>query len=260
MKTDDPKTEEDDMKLCILTGATGGLGREFCKLLKGEGFDRIWLVSRSADALAALAAECEGAEAVPIDLTDRNSIYKIADRLREEKPEIKALINNAGFGFLGDVADMPFETQADTVRLNCEALTALTGVCLPYMKEGSYIINVCSIASFAPNTRMTTYSATKAYVSAFNAGLRAELKKRKINALAVNPGPMDTKFLTLGNIKGNSRTFETLPYCDPAKVAAGALRAAKKGRGNYTPRFFFKFYRVVAKVLPRSLVMKMAKT
>ncbi len=248
------------MKICILTGATGGLGQEFYKLLKNEGFDGIWLVSRSADRLKELAAGCDIAEAVPLDLCDRASVYALSERLKAEKPVIKALVNNAGLGFLGDVADMPFETQAETVRLNCEALTALTGVCLPYMEKGSWIINVCSIASFAPNTRMTTYSATKAYVSAFTAGIRAELKKKGINALAVNPGPMDTKFLTLGNIKGNSKTFETLPYCDPAKVAAGALKAVKKGRGNYTPRFFFKFYRVVAKILPRGLVMKMAKT
>ena len=248
------------MTLCILTGATGGLGREFYERIKEEGFDRIWLVSRNAEALSSLADGCPAAEAYPLDLSDRASVYKIKERLEAEKPEIKALVNNAGLGFLGDVADMPFETQADTVRLNCEALTALTGVCLPYMREGSYIVNVCSIASFAPNTRMTTYSATKAYVSAFTAGLRAELKKRGINALAVNPGPMDTRFLTLGNIKGNSKTFDTLPYCDPAKVAAGTLKAVKKGRGSYTPRFFFKFYRVLAKILPRGLVMKMAKT
>lgn len=248
------------MKLCILTGATGGLGREFYNVLKNEGFDRIWLVSRNGEKLTELASECDCAEAYPLDLQDRASIYAIAERLKAEQPEVASLINNAGFGFLGDVADMPFETQADTVRLNCEALTALTGVCLPYMKEGSYIVNVCSIASFAPNTRMTTYSATKSYVSAFTAGIRAELKKKGINALAVNPGPMDTKFLTLGNIKGNSKTFETLPYCDPKKVAAGTIKAVKKGRGVYTPRFFFKFYRCVAKLLPRSLVMKMAKT
>ncbi len=248
------------MKLCILTGATGGLGREFYNVLKNEGFDRIWLVSRNGEKLTELASECDCAEAYPLDLQDRASIYAIAERLKAEQPEVAALINNAGFGFLGDVADMPFETQADTVRLNCEALTALTGVCLPYMKAGSYIVNVCSIASFAPNTRMTVYSATKAYVSAFTAGIRAELKKKGINVLAVNPGPMDTKFLTLGNIKGNSKTFETLPYCDPKKVAEGTIKAVKKGRGVYTPRFFFKFYRFVAKLLPRSLVMKMAKT
>ena len=248
------------MRLCILTGATGGLGREFYDLLKKEGFDRIWLVSRNGEKLTELASECDCAEAYPLDLQDRASIYAIAERLKAEQPEVAALINNAGFGFLGDVADMPFETQADTVRLNCEALTALTGVCLPYMKAGSYIVNVCSIASFAPNTRMTVYSATKAYVSAFTAGIRAELKKKGINVLAVNPGPMDTKFLTLGNIKGNSKTFETLPYCDPKKVAEGTIKAVKKGRGVYTPRFFFKFYRFVAKLLPRGVVMKMAKT
>ena len=71
---------------------------------------------------------------------------------------------------------------------------------------------------------------------------------------------MSTEFLNVAGIeKGVSKTFDTLPYCDPAKTARGGIRAAKKGRCVYTPRVFFKFYRLISKVLPASFMMGLAK-
>ena len=84
--------------------------------------------------------------------------------------------------------------------------------------------------------------------------------QRRINVLAVCPGPMDTEFLEVANIKGNSKMFRTLPYCKPSEVVERSLRASERNRAVYTNRFFFKFYRVLAKILPHALVVKMAKT
>lgn len=128
------------------------------------------------------------------------------------------------------------------------------------MSEGSAILNVSSIASFCPNARMTVYSSTKAYVTSFSRGLAYELKARKINVCVVCPGPMDTAFLTRGDIKGKSKTFDTLPYCKVDKTAKGALKAVKNGKSVYTPTLFFKFYRFLAKILPHSIVIPLAKT
>jgi len=128
------------------------------------------------------------------------------------------------------------------------------------MKEGGRIINVSSIASFCPNSRMTVYSAGKSYVTAFSYGIGEELRARKITSTAVCPGPMDTEFIYLGDIKGKSKTFDTLPYCDPVSVVKGACKAALAGKSCYTPRAFYKLYRLLAKLLPTKLVMKMSKT
>ena len=117
-----------------------------------------------------------------------------------------------------------------------------------------------SIASFCPNPRMTVYSASKFYVSAFSRGILEELKPRGIKVTTVCSGPMSTGFLDIAGIRGNSKTFELLPYCDPVKVARGAYKAVKKGRAVYTPRGFFKFYRILAKILPQSLMVKFSKT
>ena len=128
------------------------------------------------------------------------------------------------------------------------------------LKRGGFVLNVCSIASFCPNTRMTVYSSTKAYVMSFSRGLREELKPHGINVLAVCPGPMKTEFLDVANITERSPMFKTLPYSDPDKVADTAVVKAAKGRCVYTHKGLFKFYRVLAKLLPHSLMMKFCKT
>jgi len=131
---------------------------------------------------------------------------------------------------------------------------------LPYMPNGSRIINMSSIASFVPNPRMTIYSATKSFVSAFSRGLHEELKPRKISVTAICSGPMDTEFIRLGRIKGQSKTFDVLPYCDPKKVVRNGLLAAKRGQAVYTPRAFYKLYRVLSGLIPHALLIHAAKT
>ena len=180
------------------------------------------------------------------------------------------LVNNAGCGYLGRIGEADTASQTRMVDLNLRALTAVTNMTVPYMSRGGRILNVSSIASFCPNPRMTVYSASKAYVSAYTVGAAEELRPRAgrpptlrprgIAVTAVCPGPMATEFLEAGNIAGNSKMFEMLPYCDQVRVAAGALRAAREGRTIYTPKLFYKFYRLLAKVTPVKLMVKFTKT
>lgn len=253
------------MKIAIVTGASSGLGEEYVRCL-AEGYDAIeaiWVIARREDRLNRLKEAYPGKTVVPmpLDLTLNESYAAFRDRLEAENPEIVALINNAGFGTLGNFDEMELFSQTRMVDLNNRAMTAMTSAALPYMKKGSFIINVCSIASFAPNPRMTVYCSTKAYVLSFSKSLRFELKARGINVLALCPGPMDTEFLPAAGIeKGSSHTFDTLPRVNPAMAAERSLRHAAKGRGIYTPRLFFKFYRLLAKLLPHGIVMHMSKT
>ncbi|MBR5767155.1 MAG: SDR family NAD(P)-dependent oxidoreductase [Clostridia bacterium] len=250
-------------KIAIVTGASSGLGFEFIKHMAASGrYDEIWAVARRAERLSALRSQFGNVIVpVPADLTTDSGIGAVTGKLTAESPSLIALVNNAGFGTIGDIAESDPMTQGRIVNLNCQALTVLTTFALRYMSRGSFILNVCSIAAFAPNPRMATYCSTKAYVMSFTRALRFELKKQGINACAVCPGPMETEFLPVAGIKkGTSHTFDTLPRCNPDKVALKGLRAAEKGRGVYTPRAFFKFYRFVAKVLPHGIVMHMSKT
>ncbi len=252
------------MKIAIITGASSGLGHEFAlETARQRGdVEEIWLIARRQEKLDELASQIsKKTRVLSLDITSDKVLGTFNALLEEKKPEISLLINNAGFGRLGDFKELSAEDSRDMLRLNCEALTVITRMCLPFMTAKSEIINTCSIASFAPNARMAVYSSTKAYVLSFSKALRFELKKDKINVLAVCPGPMDTEFLPVAGIaKGTSFTFDTLPRDNPTKIAAKSLKASKKGVGIYACHPFFKFYRVLAKVLPHSIVMKLCQT
>ncbi len=253
------------MNIAIVTGASSGLGEEYVRCLaeQYDSVEGIWVIARREDRLEQLKARFPGKTIRPIalDLTQNESYAALRDLLEQEKPRVSVLINNAGFGTLGDFDTMELFSQTRMVDLNNRALTAVTSAALPYMAKGSFVINVCSIASFAPNPRMTVYCSTKAYVLSFSKSLRFELKGKGINVMAVCPGPMDTEFLPAAGIeKGASHTFDTLPRVNPAMAAERSLRYAAKGHGIYTPRLFFKLYRLLAKLLPHGLVMHMSKT
>ena len=251
------------MKIAIITGASAGLGREFLRALPKyyPDIEEYWLIARHKDKLIEAAKDVpHRCRILPLDLTKDASYGKIAAVLERLKPEVWMLINNSGCGYLGDVGEGELERQTRMVNLNLKGLTAMTHLAIPYMPSGARIINVSSIASFCPNARMTVYSATKSYVTAFTYGIGEELKQKGITATAVCPGPMDTDFIEIGGIKGHSKAFDVLPYCDPAKVAKGALIAAGFGRPVYTPTAFYKFYRFIAKVTPTKVMMKAAKT
>ena len=233
------------MKTAIITGASSGLGRELARQIEDvfPDIERYWLIARREDRLESLAISLPGRDTacLALDLCDPMSFVSLKDRLAEEKPEISLLVNCAGCGYLGRVGEMDTASQTRMVDLNVRALTAVTNIVLPYMPEGSHILNVSSIASFC-------------------VGLNEELRRRKVSVTAVCPGPMDTEFLPLAGVTGRSSTFEFLPYCDQVRVAGGALRAAKAGHTIYTPKLLYKFYRVLAKLTPSQLLVKFVKT
>lgn len=252
------------MKIAIITGASSGLGVEFAKEIdkSRKEIDEIWLIARREDKLQKLSNSLNiQSKVIPLDITDKFSLIKYKEILESAAPQVKLLVNNAGFGKLGDFTEISTQDNTGMIRLNCESLTAITSYTLPFMSEGSEIINTCSIASFVPNTRMAVYSSTKAFVMSFSRALRLELKKRKINVLASCPGPMETEFLSCAGIsKGKSFAFDKLPKVNPNTMAKKSLIASKKKKAVYTNRFLYKFYRILAKILPHSIVMKIAGT
>lgn len=252
------------MKIAVITGASSGLGAEFAKSIdktRAE-IEEIWLIARRGDKMQKLAEELtKKTRILAIDITDTEKLKEYIAALREEKAEVKLLINNAGYGKLGDFDSISPEDNAGMVGLNCQALTYFTSITLPFMRENSEIINSCSIASFAPTTRMAVYCSTKAYVMSLSRALREELKPRKINVLAACPGPMSTEFLSVAGIeKGTSRTFDTLPRINPKTMAEKSLKASKQKKAVYTNHGVYKLYRILAKILPHSIVMKMSGT
>ena len=164
------------MKTAVITGASSGLGREFVRQFYSvfPEIERVWLIARRTDRLQKLAEQLgeKGISTLtlPLDLCDTMSFTAYQEHLVEEQPEIALLVNNAGCGYLGNIGEIDTVSQTRMIDLNLRALTAITNLSVPYMEAGSRILNVSSIASFCPTPRMTVYSATKAYVSAYTIG------------------------------------------------------------------------------------------
>lgn len=249
------------MKIAVITGASSGIGKEYAVAVDRDRaeIEEIWLIARRSEKLDETAKLLKKpVKILAIDITDSDCIKKYVSELKNSNADVRLLINNAGFGKLGIFEDLSTDDNAGMVRLNCEAATVMLSVTLPFMSKGAEIINTCSIAAFAPNTRMAVYCSTKAYILSLSKALRSELKGRGINVLAVCPGPMDTEFLpTAGIAPGSSRTFDTLPRVKPDVMAKKSLAASAARRGVYTNLLFYKFYRLLAKLLPHGIVMKM---
>ncbi len=249
------------MSMAIITGASSGLGMDYALEVYKQHpeIEEIVLIARRKERLEALAEKLEGRKVtiLAFDLTKKENRADIAQFLAERNADVRLLINNAGFGWMGNVGEGDAEMQADMVSLNCGALTAMCALTLPHMKKGSVIVNVCSIAAFVPTPRMTVYCSTKAYVLSFSKSLREETKKNGINVLAVCPAPMDTEFLSVAGITGNSKMFDMLPRVKSREVAAKSLVKAFAGRAVYTNRVMYKLYRVLGKLLPHNWLMGM---
>ena len=253
------------MQIAVITGASSGLGGEYVKAVvqRYPQLDEIWLIARRRERLEQWEREFPAVKfrLLALDLSKEESFVQYAAELAAQRAQVRLLINNAGLGTHGDLIDKDVASQTRMVDVNVRALTAVTVATLKHMGKGSRIINVCSIASFAPNPRMTVYCSTKAYVLSFTKSLQEEVRRLGIGVLAVCPGPMATEFLPVAGLeKGTSKTFDTLPYCDPRRVAVVSLKKSDAGKTVYTPRAFYKFYRVLAKLLPHNFIMKLSKT
>ena len=167
-------------KIAVITGASSGMGREFVLALdKQQEFDELWLIARRRDKLEALASETRApVRAISLDLGIQAEIDKYKELLAQEQPDVRVLVNAAGFGKFKAFSDLTLEEQLSMIDLNDKALVSMTYLTLPYMKEGSCIYQLGSLSSFQPVPYINVYGASKAFVLSFSRALNKELKKQ----------------------------------------------------------------------------------
>lgn len=184
------------MKIAIVTGASSGMGREFVRQLSAYvQVDEIWAIARRQDALEALKAEAPvPVRPVVLDLLKSVSFDKIRILLETEQPDIRLLVNAAGFGKFGAYHKTSIEEDCRMIDLNCKALLVMTRLCIPYMQPGSHILELDSLSAFQPVPYITTYGATKAFVLSYSRAMNRELKGKGIRVMAMNPGWVKTEF------------------------------------------------------------------
>lgn len=245
------------MNIAIITGASSGLGKVFFEKMteRYTNLDEIWLIARREEKLKELAAKFpnQKVRVLPLDLSNEKSIEILDEVLRENQPNIKILINNAGFDRAGLFREMSYGDIQSLMDINVKAMTMISRSCLPYMHNGSYGIITGSIGSFAPLPWRAVYSASKAYVRFFARALHDEERKRGVNIMLLSPGNMDTEMLRKNTTSGKLSAF---PYLNLEKETVKAMKKAEKGAAAYTPRVFYKAYRVLAKIVPSAIMVK----
>ena len=246
------------MNIAIVTGASSGMGREFVRQLNQYiQPDEIWAVARRKDALEALASETTiPVRPIVLDLSKNEAFQEISALLESEKPEIRLLVNAAGFGKFGDFENISLQEDLSMIDLNCKALVAMTRICMPYMGKGSHILQLDSLSAFQPVPYITTYGATKAFVLSYSRSINAELKDRGIRMMAMNPAWVKTEFFSHAFQTNNRVQYFNYVY-EAAEVVATGLHDLYKTKKDVSIHGLpVKLQVLGVKLLPHKLVMK----
>ena len=247
------------MKIAIVTGASSGMGREFVLQLPSYvSVDEIWVIARREGALESLKTESAvPVRPVPLDLCKEESFDAFANLLEQEKPDVKLLVNAAGFGKFGDFREVPLVDDLRMIDLNCKALVAMTRITLPYMLPGSHILQLDSLSAFQPVPYITTYGATKSFVLSYTRAANAELKGSGIRMMAMNPGWVKTEFFNHAFTTNHSKVQYFNHLYEAKDVVATGLRHLYRTKKEYSVHGFPIQNQVrLVKLLPHSIVMK----
>ncbi|MDQ3800442.1 MAG: SDR family oxidoreductase [Acidobacteriota bacterium] len=246
------------MKATLITGASGGIGEAFARRLAREKHNLV-LVARSEKTLHELCDELMlrheiTAHYVALDLTEADADRRLFEETERHAFEIDWLINNAGFGSMGDFARLELEKELGMIRLNISALVALTHRYLQKMRErkSGTIINVSSSASFQPVPFMATYAATKAFVTSFSEALAEENRPHGITVTALCPGPTDTNFFAVADAK----PLQMKGMQTPEEVVETALSAARRGQANVVSGWTNYIGSVLGTLVPNRIVTR----
>jgi hypothetical protein len=247
------------MKTSLITGASSGIGEVFARRLSARG-ENVLLVARNGERLATICNELGraaqvNAQYVAMDLSERDAPKRLYEETERRGLVVETLVNNAGFGSMGDFMAQDIERELNMIDLNTRALVELTYRYLKGMRERGRgrIINVASTAAFQPLPFMATYAATKAFVLSFSEALWEENRPLGIKVMALCPGVTNTNFFEAAHIERPPlRIAQT-----PEQVVEAALRGLERGRSHVISGWANYFMTESERLVPRSLIARM---
>ena len=242
----------------LVTGATAGIGRVFATQLAAQGHDLV-LVARDAARLQALCDQLSlqygiNAEPIAADLSRDEGMRRVGERITQ-MGSLTMLVNNAGFGTKGKLANRPVAEQATMLELHVMAPMLLTRAALTGMiaRGRGTIINVASVASFAYSAGNVNYCATKAYLRFFSLGLAEELRGTGVHVQALCPGFTRTEFHDRGGM--NMKSLPGFMWLNAERVVRQSLaQAARGGPVVCVPGALYKTLVLVIRYAPEWLV------
>lgn len=235
----------------LITGASSGIGRSFAYFLADMGYDLI-LVARRKNKMESIKESVNvNVDIYSIDISTTFNCHKLYNKVKNE--DIDIIINAAGFGLIGDFKDTNLDRELDMIDINIKAVHTLTKLFLKdfVKKNKGYILNVASIAAFEPGPLMATYYATKSYVYNLTTAINYELKRIKSNVYVgcLNPGPVDTEFNKVAQVKFNLKSHSS-DY-----VAKYAIEKMFKKKSLIIPGFRIKMAYLASKILPLNIIL-----
>jgi short-subunit dehydrogenase len=250
------------MKTTLITGASSGIGEEFARRCAARG-ENLLLAARSAEKLQALCAQLAAqhkveAQFVALDLSAPDAPQQLFTETEKRGLEVETLVNNAGFGAIGDFATLDRARQLNMIDLNVRSLVELAHLFLPAMrarKRGA-IINVASVAAFQGVPFFSVYAATKAFVLSFSEALAEENRAFGVKVLALCPGATETNFFEAAHAGGapKARGMQT-----SEEVVTIALDALAKGKRHTVCGWANRLMIFSERFAPRRVVTGMAR-
>jgi len=246
------------MKNAYVTGASQGIGKEFVRALCKDY--NVFLVSRSLSDLNKVIAEFEPTsrgilKAISFDLSKKKSQEELSEIISKDK-DFELLVNNAGFGTVGEFANLDLEKELDQINLNVKALVTLSHTALREFKKRKkgFIINVASIAGFLPAPGSATYAATKAYVKSFTEAIHEEALPYGINVQALCPGLTHSDFHQRAGIEKSK--YPGFMWQTAAEVVSESLRGLRYNQAVCITGAVNQGVVGLAGLLPRSWIRK----
>ena len=238
----------------LVTGASSGIGKHMAYYLADKNIDLI-LVARNKKAMEKIKKEVNvSVKIISLDLTKIENVYKLYEQTKSEKIDI--LINNAGFGLFGTFAETNLDRELEMIDLNIKAYHILTKLYLKdfIKKDSGYILNVCSSAGFMAGPRLSTYYATKNYITKLTMAINEELRQAgsNVSISALCPGPVNTNFNKVAHGEFSIRE------ADPAYVTKYAIDKMFARKMLIVPTFKMKLTLFASRFAPYMLQLLIA--
>jgi uncharacterized protein len=242
-------------KWALVTGASAGIGAALARELARQGANLV-ITARRLERLETLAAELKAKDAevrvMTADLNEPSAPQALFDAVKASGIDIEILVNNAGLGNYGAFHTNEVEQELSQVRVNCDAVVALSRLFVPAMVERGrgWVLVVASTASFQPVPYITTYAATKAFDRMFALGLAAEVERYGVKVSALCPGPTESEFHEVAHAQ--SFVWKNLQPAE--EVARIGIAGMVKGKRTVVPYFQGRFNSMLVRVLPVGLI------
>ena len=253
-----------ERRLALITGASAGIGQAFAEHLASQGFDLV-VVARRLDRLEALASRLESESQISVlpivkDLSSRSAPAEILEAVRQQGREIDVLVNNAGYAIATGFQRTKWEDIAEFLEVLAIGQLEFMHLLIPGMRERGYgrIVNVASLAAFAPEFPGSLYPAVKKFLVSASKACWLETHGTNVHITAVCPGYTWSEF---HDVLGNRKQMNSLPslmWQTSDAVAREGWRACEKNRPVVVTGLVNKFLRVVCHVLPVSLITRLA--